>query len=46
MENVTNPYKYPRVPFKGFLKGVYKRSIVGFYDIGASTITNTFLGGS
>ena len=30
--------------FKGFLKGVYKGSIVGFYGIGAFIITYTVLG--
>ena len=30
--------------FWGFLKGVYKGSIVGFYAIGALTIAQTILG--
>ena len=29
----------PRLSFKGFLKGVSKGSIVGFYNIGAEIIT-------
>ena len=34
--SVLEPYTKTRVPFKGFLKGVYKGSIIkGFYNIGA-----------
>ena len=36
----------PRLSFKGFLKGVSKGSIVGFYNIGAEIITSTIGGWS